>query len=135
MLGINLMKNNHLSKTAHEHTLKFIEAFNSGDPNLVISMYEVDAIMSDKPGHFVKGSELFELITNFLKLGLPMQGKVKQIYATDDTALLIVDWSIKGKNSNNEDVNLSGTGTDVIRKGVDGYWRFTIDNPWGISDE
>jgi len=135
MIGINLMKNNHLSKTAYEHTLKFIEAFNSGDPNLVISMYEVDAIMSDKPGHVVKGSELFELISKFLQLGLPMQGKVKQIYATDDIALLIVDWSIKGKSTNNEDIYLSGTGTDVIRKGADGYWRFAIDNPWGTLDE
>lgn len=49
--------------------------------------------------------------------------------------MLIVDWRIKGKTTNNEDIDFSGRATDVLRKGADGYWRFVIDNPWGTSDE
>lgn len=129
------MKNSHLSKTPHEHPLKFIEAFNSGDPNRVDSMYEPDAIIIDKQGHFVTGKERFEVNASFLKLGLPIEEEVKQVYITGDIAMLIVDWRIKGKTSNNEDIDFSGRATDVLRKGTDGYWRFVIDNPWGTSDE
>ena len=47
-----------------------------------------------------------------------------------DIALLISDWSLKGKGADGSDVNISGTTADVARRGREG-WKYVIDNPFG----
>jgi ketosteroid isomerase-like protein len=52
----------------------------------------------------------------------------RHVYVAGDVALLIVDWSMKSAS-----LDLSGTATDVARRGADGVWRYAIDNPFGTA--
>ena len=58
-------------------------------------------------------------------LGLPITVRPRRVEVAGDLALLIVDWTV------GEDI--SGTATDVARRGADGCWRYVIDNPFGVS--
>lgn len=56
----------------------------------------------------------------------------RHVYATDDLALLIVDWVIEG-TADGRPVRIEGTATDVARRGPDGRWRYAVDNPFGTA--
>jgi ketosteroid isomerase-like protein len=49
-----------------------------------------------------------------------------------DIALLISDWTIRGKAADGSSVDLAGTTADVARRGADG-WTYVIDNPFGTA--
>ena len=66
----------------------------------------------------------------FLSLGLPITLKVRRVIVSGDIALLISDRSLKGKATDESDVDLSGTTADVARRGPDG-WKDVIDDPFG----
>ncbi|MEW1845977.1 hypothetical protein AB0392_49185 [Nonomuraea angiospora] len=48
-------------------------------------------------------------------------------------ALLIVDRSMRGTARDGSELDMSGTATDVVRRGPDGQWRYVIDNPHGTA--
>ncbi|GIJ45547.1 hypothetical protein Val02_24330 [Virgisporangium aliadipatigenens] len=43
-----------------------------------------------------------------------------------------MEWALRGSGPRGP-VDLSGTATDVARRGPDGHWRYLIDNPFGTS--
>jgi len=53
----------------------------------------------------------------FLRLGVPIALKVRRVIVSGDIALLISDWSLKGKAADGSDVDVSGTTADVARRG------------------
>ncbi|MBE1532751.1 ketosteroid isomerase-like protein [Actinomadura algeriensis] len=67
-------------------------------------------------------------------LGAPITVRPRHCHTTGDLALLIVDWTIEGTGPDGEPVHIRGTATDVARRGNDGYWRYAIDNPFGVDD-
>ncbi len=40
---------------------------------------------------------------------------------------------MRGTARDGSRVDLSGTATDVVRRGTDGRWRYVIDNPHGTA--
>ncbi|MBB4945643.1 ketosteroid isomerase-like protein [Kitasatospora gansuensis] len=133
-----------MTTSAHAHTLAlttdprqhpavFAAAFNSGDPDLVQQVYEPGAVFVPEPGRPVTGPGIHAAITGFLALGLPITVQVRHAYTADEIALLVVDWTITGTGPDGSPVHLTGTATDVARRGPDGYWRYLIDNPFGTA--
>jgi len=43
------------------------------------------------------------------------------------------DFVIDGVAAHGGRVHIEGTATDVARRGPDGYWRYAIDNPFGVA--
>jgi ketosteroid isomerase-like protein len=68
-----------------------------------------------------------------MSLGLPLKANVRHVFIGDDTAQIVVDWSIDGKGSDGEDVHLGGSASDIVRRGADGLWRYIIDNNQGTA--
>ncbi len=50
-----------------------------------------------------------------------------------DLALVTTVWSFTGTGLDGEPVKLAAKSADVLRRQVDGSWRFLIDNPWGTD--
>ncbi|MET8868588.1 hypothetical protein ABZW11_37155 [Nonomuraea sp. NPDC004580] len=63
-----------------------------------------------------------------------MEAVPRQVYVAADIALLIVDWSMRGTARDGTEIAMSGTATDVLRRGPDGRWRYVIDNPHGVDN-
>ncbi|ONI85849.1 DUF4440 domain-containing protein [Actinosynnema sp. ALI-1.44] len=104
----------------------FARAFNSFDPDEVERLYEPDGllVMAGKP---LTGAARALANAELQALGKPMTVAPRDVHVRGDIALLIVDWAIP-------DAGVSGTATDVVRRGPDGCWRYVIDNP-GVATQ
>jgi ketosteroid isomerase-like protein len=111
-----------------QHPFAFAAAFNTGSVDAVERVYEPDGIFVREDGVAVTGAERRAANAEFLSLGLPISVIPRQVHVTGDLVLLIVDWTIDGPG-----MHLEGTATDVARRGADGYWRYVIDNPFGVG--
>lgn len=111
----------------------FAAAFNSGSPDTLSRIYAGDAVFVPRPGTRVSGAELVAANAEFQALGVPIRVEPRHVYATGDTALLVVDWVLDGPGRDGVHVHIEGTATDVARRGADGVWRYVIDNPFGTA--
>ncbi|MGW2179702.1 YybH family protein [Streptomyces sp. NPDC001732] len=123
----------HLARESADHPLVFARAFNTFDPAVLDQLYELDAGFVPTPGHLATGAERFRANEDFLRLRVPIEVSPRHTYVVGDLALLIVDFVIAGTAAHGGDVRIEGTATDVARRGSDGYWRYVIDNPFGVA--
>ncbi|AXI78495.1 YybH family protein [Peterkaempfera bronchialis] len=112
--------------------LVFAEAFNSGDPAAVDRLFEPDAVFVTRPGEAVTGDDRRLANAEFLRLGVPIRLTLRHSYVSGDLALLIGDYLIEGDGPHGP-VRITGSATDVARRGADGRWRYVIDNPSGTD--
>ncbi|MEV0829713.1 YybH family protein [Nonomuraea rubra] len=110
---------------------QFVAAMNAGGSTA--HLYEEDAVLVPVPGHPVTGQARLAANRHLQSFGLPIEARPRHAYVAGDIALLIVDWSMRGTARDGSEVDLSGTATDVVRRGADGRWRYVIDNPHGSA--
>lgn len=117
-------------KEASELHTTWAERFNAKDLDGMVALAEAGSVFVPQPGIVVEGDGVRAAEQQFLSLGLPITLKVRRVIVSGDIALLISDWSLKGKAADGSDIDLSGTTADVARRGPDG-WKYVIDNPFG----
>ncbi|MGC9498104.1 YybH family protein [Streptomyces sp. WG7] len=122
-----------LAHSATDHPYAFARAFNTFDPAALDQLYEADAGFVPTPGRLVTGTGRFRANDDFLRLRVPIEVTPRHTYVVGDLALLIVDFVIAGTAAHGGQVHIEGTATDVARRGPDGYWRYVIDNPFGVA--
>ncbi|MFB6833670.1 YybH family protein [Streptomyces hydrogenans] len=111
----------------------FAARFNGGDPAALAEVYEETAVLAAGPeGTVLSGAALHAANARLQALGVPIAVRPRQVYATGDLALLLVDWIIEGTDRAGRPVRVEGTATDVARRGPDGRWRYAVDNPFGL---
>jgi ketosteroid isomerase-like protein len=108
----------------------YLTTFTQRSGALLDRHYEPDAVLVPRPGLGLTGAQRVAAHDHLLGFGPPMRATVRHAYVSGDIALLIVDWAMRGTAAG-EPVDLSGTATDVARRGADGQWRYVIDNPFG----
>jgi ketosteroid isomerase-like protein len=111
-----------------------IERFNSGKVEAIMPLYAPEAVFIAKDGRTI--TDRTEIAAQFQRdvgLGLPLKANVRHVFVSDDTAQIVVDWSIDGKGPHGEDVHLGGSASDIVRRGTDGLWRYIIDNNQGTA--
>ena len=111
------------------------QAITSGDVDAALSLYEPDATFV-MPRGFGEGSVtgldgLREAFGAFLAMGPELTVNAERTLHSGDTALVIGNWTLKGRDADGKDVDASGRYADVVRRQPDGSWRFVIDNPNG----
>ena len=120
-----------ITNAAELHTT-WAARFNTQDLDGMIALAEAGSVFVPQPGVVVEGEAVRAAEQQFLSLGLPITLKVRRVIVSGDIALLISDWSLKGKAADGSDIDLSGTTADVARRGSDG-WKYVIDNPFGTA--
>jgi ketosteroid isomerase-like protein len=119
-----------------EDTSRLIgEAITSGDVDAALSLYEPDATFA-MPKGFGEGSVtgldgLREAFSGFLTMSPDLTVNAEKTLLSGDTALVIGNWTLKGRDPEGNDIDASGRYADVIRRQPDGSWLFVIDNPNG----
>ena len=115
-----------------EATASFLEAFNSGDVETIMSHYTPDAVFIQADGQEVRGQQAIrETLTGFMamKPRLEMHKAVSVICG--DVASNMGQWTLTGTGPDGEPMQMEGRGFDVMQRQPDGAWRMVIDNPWG----
>jgi uncharacterized protein (TIGR02246 family) len=112
----------------------FEKAFNAGDLNALLKLYDDQSVLVAEPGKPVKGLEnIKQALMGFLALKLPIQLTVRRVYENGDVGLCVADWSIVGKGPDGKDLKLGGTSAEVVRKTSGGNWVYVIDSPYGTA--
>ena len=112
----------------------FFRAFNLGDVDAVVALYEPNAVLVAQPGQVAEGAAALRAALNgFLALKPTLTLEKKKLVTASDIALSVVSWTLRGTGPNGEPVQMAGTASDVLRKQADGSWLFVIDNPWGAG--
>jgi uncharacterized protein (TIGR02246 family) len=108
------------------------EAFNAGDLERLMTLYEPAAILVAGPGQNMAGTEQVRAaLQGFLALNGAINVDVKEVIQTGDLALAAASWSVAGTGPDGKPVTLRGVSSDVLRRQPAGDWRWVIDQPWG----
>jgi ketosteroid isomerase-like protein len=95
----------------------FVKAFNAGDLDTLLKLYDDQSILVAEPGKPVQGLEnIKKALMGFLALKLPIQLTVRRVYENGDVGLCVADWSMAGKGPDGKDVKLGGTSAEVVKK-------------------
>jgi ketosteroid isomerase-like protein len=111
-----------------------VERFNSGKVDVMMALYAPEAVFVAKDGRTITDrAEIAAQFQRDMSLGLPLKANVRHVFVGDDTAQIVVDWSIDGTGPDGKDVHLGGSASDIVRRGADGRWRYIIDNNQGTA--
>jgi ketosteroid isomerase-like protein len=111
-----------------------LERFNSGNIEAMMALYAPEAVVIANDGRTIRDrTEIAAQFKRDMSLGLPLKANVRHVFVGNDTAQIIVDWSIDGKSPDGQDVHLGGSASDIVRRGADGLWRYIIDNNQGTA--
>jgi uncharacterized protein (TIGR02246 family) len=117
-------------KNAHDVHKQLAAAYNTGDVNTVLSMYDTDGVFVPEPENPVSGREKFE---NAVKGILTIKGKmeIKTVYCleADDVAVGRSEWSIK----DGSEVKIAAKGIELLKRQSDGTWKVVIDHAFGAE--
>jgi uncharacterized protein (TIGR02246 family) len=110
----------------------FLRAFNAGDIDGLIALYEPQAILVAQSGQVAQGhAALREGFDAFLSLKPTLTLEQYTLIPTGDLTLFVDKWTLQGTGPDGHPVHMAGTATDVFRQQADGRWLFAIDHPWG----
>jgi uncharacterized protein (TIGR02246 family) len=107
------------------------EAFNSGDLDAFVDVYEEAAVLLLPPdGERASGSDEIRRGTEALFALRPTAAiEVIEKVESDGLALTLAEWRLIGTGHDGDPVELSGHGTIVSRRQPDGSWRIVLDIP------
>lgn len=104
-------------------------AFNAGDVDGLIELYEDDARMVRDDGSVARGTdEIRDIWSGFVAFGGRITMATRYAVEMGDTALLSNVWTFEGS-----DLTFSSVSAEVARRQQDGSWRYIIDNPFGAD--
>jgi uncharacterized protein (TIGR02246 family) len=113
----------------------FQDAFNAGDIDGLMALYEPDAAVIPQPGSVVHGTEQVRAgLQDFLALQGRISLDTKLVVTVGDLAFLSNTWSLTGTGPDGKPLTMGATTAEVVRRQADGTWRYVIDNVWGDQE-
>ena len=111
----------------------FEQAFNAGDIDALMALYEPDAVLMPQPGAVVEGADAIrEALRWFLDRGGQITLDTTLVVRVGDLAYLSNRWSLAGGTMpDGSPAALGATTAEVARRQPDGTWLYVIDNAWG----
>lgn len=121
-----------LPKRAQDAHATLAAAFNTGNVDTVLSMYDIDGIIVPEPGKPVSGREQFEQAIKAI-LSIPGKMEIKTVYClqTGNLAVGRSEWNI----TDGHEVKISAKGIEVMRQQEDGTWKIVIDHAFGALED
>ena len=122
----------HTPEAVHSEWMK---AFNAGNLEEMIALYELDsAVVSESGGDVVSGlPALKENLEGYLSLAGQIDLRLQRCIRCSDLAILYSGWTMNGKAPDGSEVSMRGQTSDVVRRQEDGTWLMAIDNPFGTE--
>jgi len=108
------------------------KAFNGGDIDALVDLYEPDATLIPEPEKPVSGhAAIREALVPLLALKGRIQLRTGRVIPSGDLAVVYADWSfVGGTDPDGNNVDLEGHSTELMRRQSDGSWLDVIDDPY-----
>jgi uncharacterized protein (TIGR02246 family) len=112
----------------------FEDTLNAGDVDAVLDLFSPDATMRTLTGEVLTGpAQLRGEIVRTVAATARLTNKARFCLIGDDTALIIVDWTLEATTPDGARITPAGSTANVARRYADGSWRFTVLNPLGTA--
>lgn len=113
---------------------RFVDAFNAGDLDALVALYEPGATLVPASGEPVSGTAAIrQALEGFLAKRGSMMLQPRKVLRAGDLALLVSRWVLRAIGPDGRPVELEGVTTDVVRRQAGGGWLVAIDNPFGTT--
>jgi uncharacterized protein (TIGR02246 family) len=107
-------------------------AFNAGDVDALVDLYEPDARLLTEDGAAAIGTDAIRAVwEGFTALGGRISMTTRYAVEVDDIALLSNAWTFELDGA----PVASSVTAEVAKRQRDGSWRYLIDNPYGTPSE
>jgi uncharacterized protein (TIGR02246 family) len=113
---------------------QFATAFNSGNVDAIMALYEPEATLVPQPGQIVQGRDAIrEALLQFLALKGTME--VKSIFTVrgPGVALTRGQWKLSGTGPDGKPIEMTGHSVEVVRQQPNGEWLLAVDHPFGAD--
>src|SRR5437867_8138921 len=108
----------------------FAEAFNSGNVDAVLALYESNAVLVAPPGQLASGIDAIrEALQGFLVLKGKLAIESRYCIRAGDTALTSSKWSLRGTGPDGKPIEMGAKSAEVVRRQTDGRWLYILDHP------
>src|SRR4051812_7731611 len=117
-------------KPEHMHAALAL-AWNTGDVNNVLALYEDEGVLVPQPGQSVSGkAKIKETLLGFLSTKGTFEIATTYCVQCGDVAISRSAWSIRDEN----EIKIQANGTELLRKQPNGSWLFAVDHPFGADE-
>ncbi|HEX6222291.1 MAG TPA: nuclear transport factor 2 family protein [Acidimicrobiia bacterium] len=121
-----------MASTPEQIHREFESAFNAGDMDGLLALYEPDAALIAQPGALAEGpDEIKPALQAFLDLGGTITLDTKVVVTVGDLAYMSNRWSLTGTGPDGEPLDMGAVTAEVARRQADGSWVYVIDNAVG----
>ena len=115
---------------AEMHTL-FRQAFNLGDVEALIALYEPNAVLVVDGKKLIGRESIRKALESFLARRGRMTLETRAVVESQHgLAVLHGGWVIEPPMGMGTEIATRGLSTEVVRKQPDGTWLFVIDSPY-----
>uniref|UniRef100_Q01TW3 SnoaL-like domain-containing protein n=1 Tax=Solibacter usitatus (strain Ellin6076) TaxID=234267 RepID=Q01TW3_SOLUE len=105
-------------------------AFNAGNDEALAALYEEDAVFVTGPGSSITGrAAIRKAYAAFWSMKPVMRLETASATMRGDLALLEGKWVLIGASPEGDQVHITGTSHEVVRRQPDGTWLYAIDDP------
>ena len=105
----------------------FADAYNSGDIESLMALYEPNAVLAPQPGQRAVGlSAIREALLGFLSLNGDMQSENIYCIRTSDIALLQASWKLSAIGADGKPFEMSSRTAEIVRQQPDGSWLYVV---------
>jgi len=118
-------------KTAQEWDQAFAEAFNNGDTDALLALYEPDAVWVTEPGQSVQGQPaMAEAAAGYFAMNAMIDLTTKGVIDSGDVVVAYSGWTLTATGEDGGQLEMAGDSTVVLRRHPDGSLLCLIDDPW-----
>jgi uncharacterized protein (TIGR02246 family) len=108
------------------------EAYNAGDLEAVLSLYDPKAVFVIKPGRVTESpAELRAAVQHVIALRGRLTVNPHTFTRSDDLVLVLGTFTLSGRRPNGTTFESASRFADVLRRQPDGPWLIAVDNPCG----
>jgi uncharacterized protein (TIGR02246 family) len=120
------------AQTPEECDRLFGEHVNAGDLEGLLALYEPGCSLVRRDGGVARGhAEIRAVLSRLLTMRARMSTEiVKVVRAGDELALVYNDWRMSAERADGQPVEATGKAIEVVRRQMDGTWRFILDDPF-----
>jgi len=108
------------------------EAYNAGDLDAVLSLYDPKAVFVIKPGRVTEGpEELRAAVRHVMDLHGRLTVNPQTFIRSDDLMLVLGTFALSGRRHDGTPFERTARFADVLRRQPDGRWLVAVDNAYG----
>ena len=119
---------------AKEYYAAVADGLNANNVKAMQALHAKGVVFVPSPGVALsKDDDIAGALGQFAAMSDQFDVKVRSVYESGDTLLVVADWTLAGKSSDGKPITMTGSTADVLKRSPDGKLLAVIDNPFGSA--